>query len=268
MRAFVDRLGFPATAAATLVLAAVLAMAGTQARAERVIAALSHKKVEIRSNFVGAELVLFGTIERDAATVGRRSDGYDVAVVIEGPAGDVTVWRKERLAGIWVNGEGVAFVNTPSYYAVLTNRPLAEMSTRPALRQEQIGLDYLKLQPAGEDTPPAVAREFQDALVRRAESQSLYFENPEAVEMLTPRVFMARIKLPANIRTGGYRARVHVFSDGALVATERLGFWVIKIDFEAAIYDLAHKNPLVYGLGTVAMAFGVGWLGSVLFRRG
>ncbi len=236
------------------------------AHAEAVIAALSSKRVEIRSNFVGTELVLFGTIERDAATVGRRSAGYDVVVVIEGPARDMTVWRKERAGGIWLNGTGVEFRNTPSYYAVLSNRPLSDLSSPQALRRQQIGLDNLKLDPVDEATPAELA-EFRGALIRRQQRANLFFEHPEAVQMLTPSMFMAQIPLPANIRTGGYRARVYVFGDGAMLASARLGFWVVKTDFEAAIYDLAHRQPLVYGLGTVAMAFGVGWLGSVLFRR-
>jgi uncharacterized protein (TIGR02186 family) len=256
---------FPPTLLA-LSFAALATLAAGSARAENVIAAFSTKRVEIQSNFVGTEVVLFGSVERDAATVGRRSEGYDVAVVIEGPARNVVVRQKERVGGIWVNGAGVEFVDAPSYYAVVTNRPLKEISAPPALKRQQIGLKYLKLEPAVE-TPPREVAKYRDALVRRQESQKLYFEHPGAVEMLTPNMFMARIPLPANIRTGGYRARVYIFRDGALLTSEKLGFWVVKIDFEAAIYDLAHKQPLVYGLGTVAMAFGIGWLGSILFRR-
>ncbi|WP_436642502.1 TIGR02186 family protein [Microbaculum sp. FT89] len=250
-----------------LAIASLAAVAASAAQAETVIAALSSKRIEIRSNFVGTELVLFGTVERDAATVGRRSEGYDVAIVIEGPANNMVVWRKERAGGIWVNGAGVEFKNAPSYYAVLTNRPLEEISSPPALKRQQIGLDFLRIETAT-DQPKRVAAEFRNALLRREQSNELYFENSDAVEMLTPRMFMAQIPLPANIRTGGYRARVHVFGDGALLATEKLGFWVVKTGFEAAIFNLAHRQPLIYGLGTVAMAFGVGWLGSVLFRRG
>jgi uncharacterized protein (TIGR02186 family) len=252
---------------AAVLFATLLAAATAQeARAENVIAVLSSKRVEIRSNFVGTELVLFGTVERDAATVGRRSTGYDVAVVVEGPASNIMVRRKERVGGIWVNGAGVEFPDSPSYYAVLTNKPLADVTSPPALKRQQIGLDYLKLAPASDAAPQHVA-EFREALVRREQGHHLYFETPDAVQMLTPSIFTAQITLPANIRTGGYRARIYIFSDGALVATSKLGFWVVKTDFEATIYDLAHRQPLYYGLGTVAMAFGIGWLGSILFRR-
>lgn len=240
-------------------------LAAPAAHGENVIAALSEKVVEIRSNFVGTELVLFGSIERDAATVGR-AHGYDVVVEVEGPERDIVVWRKERVAGIWVNGAGVEYRNAPSYYAVLSNRNVEDLSGAPTLKRRGIGLNYLSLEEATGAAPETISV-FRDALLRRKEDQKLYFESSEAVQMLTPRLFIARIPLPANIRTGGYRLQVHVFGDGALLTTSKLGFWAIKTGFEAAVYDLAHKRPLIYGLATVAMAFGIGWLGSVLFRR-
>lgn len=253
------------TRIATALLAVMAAIWCAEARAETVVAALSEKRVDIRSNFVGTELILFGSIERDAATVGR-AHGYDVIVVIEGPASELVTRQKKRFAGIWINGAGIEFRAAPSYYAVLSNRLLTDISGTPTLRRNRIGLEHMKLQALGDEPAETVAI-FRDALLRRKEAQDLYFEKPDAVEFLTPSLFMARIPLPANITTGGYRAQVHVFGDGALLTTAKLGFWVIKSGFEAAIHQLAERRPLIYGLGTVAMAFGVGWLGSILFRR-
>jgi uncharacterized protein (TIGR02186 family) len=244
----------------------VAALGAPAAKAENVIATFSDKVVEIRSNFVGTNIVLFGSIERDEATVGR-AHGYDVVIEIEGPERDIVVWRKERIAGVWVNGAGVEYRNAPSYYAVLSNRPLEDIAGRAVLKRNGIGRNYLAFEAAGDVGNDETVEVFREALLRRKEAQSLYFANGEAVELLTPRLFTAHIPLPANIRTGGYRARVHVFGDGALLTTSKLGFWVIKTGFEATVYDLAHRQPLVYGLATVVMAFGVGWLGSVLFRR-
>lgn len=252
-------------ALACRLLPACLAAAAAPAAAEEVIATLSDRRVDIRSNFVGTELVLFGSIERDAATVGRAR-GYDVVVVVRGPDRRTVTWRKEQVAGIWVNAASVEFVNAPSYYAVLSNRPLADIAGPPPFRRHGIGLDYVRLDTATEETAETEA-EFRDALIRHKREQHLYIEEGEAVQMLTPRLFQAAIPLPASIRTGGYRVQVHVFGDGALLATTRLGFWVVKSGVEATVYDLAQRQPLLYGLATVAMAFGVGWLGSVLFRR-
>ena len=68
---------------------AILALAlgiglATPASAERLISALSTSRVLIASNFTGADVVLFGAVERDAQTVARRG-GYDIVVTVTGP---------------------------------------------------------------------------------------------------------------------------------------------------------------------------------------
>ena len=45
--------------------------------AERLVTSLSSHQVLVTSSFTGVELVLFGSVERDAATVPRRG-GYDI----------------------------------------------------------------------------------------------------------------------------------------------------------------------------------------------
>ena len=247
------------------VLFALLLVPHTAARAETVVGGLSDTVVNIQSNFVGTELTLFGVIQRDARTVGR-ANGYTVVVVVRGPSEELVTRRKSRVAGIWMNRESVAYRDVPSYYAALSSGPIEELSGLQTLKRLEVGLDNLDLEPVGANLP-ADAEVFRLALVRRKEAASLYVENSNAVEMLEPTVFMTRIPLPAIIETGGYRAHIHVFSDGVLVATKRLGFWVVKSGFEAAVFDLAEDHPLAYGVGAVILAVMAGWLAGVVFRR-
>ena len=74
------------------------------------------------SSFTGVELVLFGSVERDAATVPRRG-GYDIVGTVTGPRETVVVRRKDRVFGIWANAESETFPAAPVYLAVLSNRP-------------------------------------------------------------------------------------------------------------------------------------------------
>ena len=77
----------------------------------------------ISSNFTGTELVLFGSVERDAATVPRRG-GYDIVVTVIGPREGMVTRLKSRFFGIWTNTESYTFDRAPAYLAVLSNRPL------------------------------------------------------------------------------------------------------------------------------------------------
>ena len=59
------------------ILGAALTLVATAApaAAERLVSSLSSHRVLITPSFTGTELVLFGTVERDAASVPRRGTG-------------------------------------------------------------------------------------------------------------------------------------------------------------------------------------------------
>ena len=103
-----------------LVLGAVFAAA--PARAERLIVSVSNHRVTVTSNYSGEELVLFGSVEKDAATPATRIN-YDLVVTVSGPRADMVTRRKERRFGIWINTDYREFLKVPTYLALFSNRP-------------------------------------------------------------------------------------------------------------------------------------------------
>jgi uncharacterized protein (TIGR02186 family) len=245
-----------------------LGLTASGARAERLITSLSDYRVSIASNFTGADLVLFGTIERDAATVARRA-GYDIVVTVLGPRQTVRTFRKERVLGIWVNAEARTFVDAPSYLAVLTNRPVEEIAGPDVLRRLQVGLaDTLLPQMIGVDVGDVVREDpFRMAFLRLRQQDGSYLERTNGVTLLTPTVFRAAIPLPADAPIGTYEVDVKLFADGTMIAREPSAFELYKVGLESLIALSARDHGLFYGLGTATLALFVGWLASVVFRR-
>jgi len=238
------------------------------AAAEDLITAVSSDTVSIRSNFTGAEIVLFGTIERDAQTVARRY-GYDIIIVVRGPGQEIVARRKSRLAGIWVNSESRRYVDAPTYLAILSNRPVAEIADKLVLSQFQLSLDQLiLLEPGTVSGTPAVGAEiFREAVVRLMQQQARYIEEPFGVEFLSPSLFMAHIALPASVPVGSYLAEVYLFGDGALLARTGKEIRIRKSGVEQIVTQLATEMPLLYGLIAVALAIFSGWFAGIVFRR-
>ncbi len=236
--------------------------------AEKLVTGISSDTIAIESNFVGAELVLFGTIERDANTVARRH-GYDVVVVVSGPVHDVVVRKKEWLAGIWVNRRSRRYDNVPSYLAVLSNRPIKEITTPATLEQFHLGLEQLG--PGGETEQTrsgnAPSTEFDAALLRLMGERELYVEDGSGLEFLSNSLFSARITVPAYVPVGIFQAEVFLFGDNALLQRQTIKLDVHKSGFEQAAYALATQQSLIYGMLAVALAIFSGWLASVVFRR-
>ena len=251
-----------------LILALAAASLATPAAAERLISALSTSRVLITSNFTGADVVLFGSVERDAQTVARRG-GYDIVVTVAGPRQSVVTFRKARVLGIWVNADSREFENAPAYLAVLSNRPLDAITNAEMLRRLQLGLDNIALpQRASVNIADSASDDpFRVAFIKIKTDSGLYREASNGVTFLAPALFRASIPLPAEVPVGTYEVDVRLFADGAQIARTPAPFEVYKFGFEQVVTNAARDHGLLYGLATSMMAIITGWFASVVFRR-
>jgi uncharacterized protein (TIGR02186 family) len=224
--------------------------------------------VLITSSFAGTEIVLFGTVERDAQTVSRRS-GYDIVVSVIGPRQKLVTRRKGRVLGVWANVDSREFVDPPSYLAVLATKRPDLIAAPDVLRRQQIGLDNISLpQRMGSITIELAPDDpFRTAFIRIKKEHDLYREDPTGVTFLTPTLFRAGIPLAATVPIGSYEVEVRLFADGAVIARTNSAFEIIKVGFEQFVADAARDYGLFYGLATAMMAMLTGWLASVVFRR-
>lgn len=249
----------------TIMLAAA-ALAGLlgPVRAERLISSLSSHQVLVTSSFAGAELVLFGSIERDRATVPRRS-GYSIVVTVIGPRQTLVTRRKDRIFGIWTNAQSRTFVKVPSYLAVLSNQPLDEIASLGVQQRLDLGFDNVPPPQTAALQPTDLL--FRDALIRLKKERGLYLEEPKSVTFLTPNLFRTGIRLPAEAPVGTYEVEVKLFADGANIARTSSALEVVKVGVEQFVASSARDHGFLYGLGTALMALLTGWFASVVFRR-
>jgi uncharacterized protein (TIGR02186 family) len=253
---------------ARVILCAGLVAAAGPAAAERLVVSLSNHRVMVTSSFAGEELVLFGSVEQDRASVLRRG-GYDLVVTVRGPRQSVRARHKERVLGIWVNVESRIFVGVPSYLAVLSNKPVNEITNAETLRREQIGIEnYLLPQQIGADIGDVVRNDpFRAAFIRLKKEHGLYLEDSKAITFLTPTLFRAAIPLPAAVPVGSYTIDIKLFAEGALITRASSALEIVKVGFEQFVANAARDHGLLYGLATVALALVTGWIGAVVFRR-
>ena len=142
---------------------------GTQ---EEVVAGLSQNSVALTVNFVGSDILIFGAVRRDGAI----PDGpLDVIVTVEGPPQEATIWRKARRAGIWMNTESQEVRAAPSFYAVASTAPLAEILSPEADLDYRIStrLAIFEARSSVEVSDPAA---FTEALIRIRQNEGLYQE--------------------------------------------------------------------------------------------
>jgi uncharacterized protein (TIGR02186 family) len=228
-------------------LTLVLALAGpASARAESLAADISEHLIAITTAFAGTTVVLFGT----------TTGGSDIAVTVHGPRADQVVRRKHRVAGIWINTEGLAFKEVPAFYAVASSRPLAEIAAEDVLSRHELGLDHVRLET------------FRSALIRTKQRQKLFSIKPATVNFVGPTLFRTELAFPANVPPGLYQVQVYELQDGQVSDAQRSTLVISKVGLEADIFDFAHNRSALYGLASIILAVFAGWLAGVVFKRG
>jgi uncharacterized protein (TIGR02186 family) len=108
---------------------------------------------------------------------------------------------------------------------------------------------------------------FRDALIRLRMQRKLYVEEPAGVTFLTPNLFRATIRLPAEAPVGTYDVDVRLFADGTPLARANSALEVVKVGIEQFIVNAAAHHGILYGLFTTLMALLTGWFASVVFRK-
>jgi uncharacterized protein (TIGR02186 family) len=252
---------------------ALLITGATPLAAAQLVTDLSEHQVRIRSNFTGTQILLFGAIEVNNAN--ERALDRDVVVVVTGPARPITVRRKERVAGIWINHDAITFPKVPGYYAVASSRPLEVTAKPETLQREQIGIDNVDfgtpeaqaLDGSRQILAPDDEKNFVKALIRNKRREKLYSSDPGGIVFLGQTLFRATVEIPANVPVGLYTATVFLIHDGEVVDAISSPLYIDKSGLERFLYRFAHNDALLYGLIAVFGSALAGWLGSAVLRQ-
>ena len=246
--------------AALVALLALPLLAG--ARDPILVPEVSQHEVDLQQGFTGTELLLFGAILTPEGS--RAAQDYDIVVVLKGPTQSIVVREKQKVAGVWINADSTELRSAPSYYAIASTRPIAEIVDEKTAAIYELGLEWLQLSPIGAIDPEEQAR-FAAGLVDLNRRHGLYREEAGGVKVSEQVLYQARIDLPSRVPIGTYTAETFAISDGKVVASASSQVEVRKIGIERAIANFSENYGLAYGLLAVFISIGMGWLAGRLF---
>lgn len=249
-----------------LVLVAALiwlcaAMPPAQAQ-EDIVLGLSQESISITADFSGSDLLIFGAIKRETPIPAAP---LEVVITVAGPLTPLVVRRKERRYGIWINTESEVIDAAPSFYAIATSAPLGTVISAKDDLRERISIPRAVraytarlLNPRGKD--------FADAVIRIRTAEGAFKLLDGAVDVTENTLFNTAISLPANLTEGTYNVRIFLARQGEVITSHETDIVVRKVGLEQFLFNLSHRQPLVYGLLSLALAVLAGWGASALFR--
>ncbi len=246
----------------------------TGALAAPIAAALTADTVEVRTDFNGAKLSIYGAVDS------RHAASTDVVIIARGPDQSLRVARKKRIFGLWLDAQPVTFEAVPGFYLAASTRPLADIAPYDLRRRLALGPEHLRL------STPSLEREvvrygvpvvmnalgplyddYRAALVRLMQAQGLYRSDPFGVRFIDGGLFRADVRLPSRAPAGEYQVAIYLFRDSKLLAQRSRALVVARAGIERTIHDAAYQHPWLYGLAAVGMALLTGAGAAWIFRR-
>jgi uncharacterized protein (TIGR02186 family) len=225
---------------------------------------VSQREVKIQYSFTGADLLLFGAIVYPDGRVPKEP--AEILVVLKGPAQSVIMREKQKVAGIWINADSARFRSAPSFYAVASSRPIAEVVDDRTAAIYELGVNKLQLSPSSLNDSAELER-FQAGLIDLRERTGLFAERPGSVEITQGVLYRARLPLPARVIVGDYTAETFLVQNGRVVAAAVRDIKIRKSGFEQFMAVAAEQWPFLYGLTAILLAGGMGWAAGALARR-
>lgn len=227
---------------------------------------VSSKEIAIAPDFAGTDVTVFGAIDHAVPDI-LESGGYDLVVSLEGPRDFITVRKKERVAGIWVNRRSVTFEWMPESFSMASTRAIDAIAKPTELYTFNVGLPRVRIVPSTFSGRAAEVEEYRNAFLELKQRAKLYQSNPGGVTFISSSLFQANIHIPADIPNGKHIIRAVLFKKGIVVAEKQLELVVVKTGIEETVTFAALERPLLYGLFAVLLAVVTGWGASLLFRR-
>jgi len=244
-------------------LLALLLPTAALAEGEEIVSGLSQNRVEITANFDGSEILIYGAVKREAPA--PKGAPLQVIITVEGPSTPLVIRRKERRAGIWVNTSSITVDAAPSFYAVSTTGPIDKILSGTDDLRFKITLPHA-IRAVGSASEASGSKEFLDALARIRSTDESYRLLENRVQLVDETLFRTDVALPANLTEGNYKVRMFITRSGRVIDSMERVIGVRKTGLERTLYIMAHQQPFLYGVISLALAAVAGWAASAGFR--
>lgn len=223
--------------------------------ASPIISGISTNEINIDTQFRGTQILLFGA----------KGDAGNIVIALRGPKKDFIITKKQKLLGIWYNGQRVKFDNNYSFYSLFSTFSEKE-EDQNLLSDLELGSDNIKFKTIS-DFPQTQIKDFELHLIEQLEKQKLYSRGAKKIDFLDETLFKVILDFPKNIARGIYTVEIYLIQEGSLLSFQAIPIYVNQVGFSARIFDFANQESFLYGICAVLIALVIGWLTNYLFAR-
>ena len=199
--------------------------------------------IEINSNFLGEEVVLFG----------QKDEGKDLIIIFEGTKKQGKLFKKSKKGLFWIN-EKKDLDKVPSFFAIFSTpkKSINEIFLIPSITRSH----------------DLIESSYSEKLYQIREAlrvKGLYFE--DELQGVEESLFIKKFKIPDNISAGDIKVYLYEIKDNEVINFSQKKLNIQKKGITSRFETMLEEQSLVYAIILVVFSIVFSLISNWLFRR-
>ena len=199
--------------------------------------------IEINSNFLGEEVVLFG----------QKDEGKDLIIIFEGTEKKGKLFKKSKKGLFWINDKK-DLDKIPSFFAIFSTpkKSINEIFLIPSITRSHF----------------LIQNSFSEKLYQIREAlrvKGLYFE--DELQSVEGSLFIKKFKIPDNISAGNIKVNLYEIKDNKVINFSQKKLNIQKKGITSKFETMLEEQSLVYAIILVIFSIVFSLISNWLFRR-
>ena len=226
-------------------------------QAEEVYFDLSQDNIEIKTDFNGKEIIIFGLLK----------DNHETLLTIKGPPSKMKIQKKDRYLGVWINNKQIIYSNIPTLFFLSSSSKIDKILPSSTLINKNLSFEkILKNKTFNQNF---IFENNQDLwsknFVRIKKKQLLYKEFE--MKIFKKKLFQTSVFFPPNTVPGTYNVDIYYIKNNTIINKDQKKIIVEKTGIGSKIYKFAKDNAATYGVFVIIFSILSGLIAATLFRR-
>ena len=226
-------------------------------KAEEVYFDLSEDNIEIKTDFDGKEIIIFGLLK----------DEHDTLLTIKGPPSKMKIQKKERYFGVWINNKQITYSKIPTLFFLSSSSKINEILPNSIQINDDLNFDKI-LNNKTFDQNFIFENDqttWNENFVRIKKKQLFYKEFE--MKIFKDKLFQTSVFFPPNTIPGIYNVDIYYIKNKTIMNKDQKEIIVKKTGIGSDIYEFAKDRAATYGVFVIIFSILSGLIAATLFRR-
>ena len=238
-----------------VILSTVFIFVGVNA--EEVYFDLSEDNIEIKTDFDGKEIIIFGLLQ----------DDHDTLLTIKGPLSKMKIQKKERYFGVWINNKQITYSKIPTLFFLSSSNMIDDILPNSIQINDDLNFDkILNNKTFNQNFIFENDQELWNENFVRIKKKQLFYKEFE-MKIFKDKLFQTSVFFPPNTIPGIYYVDIYYIKHKTIMNKDQKKIIVRKTGIGSDIYEFARNRAATYGVFVIIFSILSGLIAATLFRR-